>query len=109
VLVNTHITTPTIGEIIFKWDNAFNDFDEIFYSVFSNIASSSSSFFFFLYWAPVASALGSTAACRLIVRARLWNFSLIPPGASTPTTMQETSRRERGTMGEKCPVNFAVR
>jgi hypothetical protein len=38
-------------------------------------------FFFFFFWALVASAPRSTAACRLIVRARLWKFLLIPPGA----------------------------
>jgi hypothetical protein len=37
--------------------------------------------YFFLYWALVANASGSTAACRLIVRARLWKFPLVPPGA----------------------------
>jgi hypothetical protein len=64
--------------------------------------------FFFFYWAPVTSAPGSTAACRLIVRARLWKFPLVPPGALTPTTTQETSNREMETMGEKFPVNFSV-
>jgi hypothetical protein len=37
------------------------------------------SFFFFFYLAPVASAPRSTAGFRLIVRARLWKFPLIPP------------------------------
>jgi hypothetical protein len=32
--------------------------------------------YFFFYWAPVASAPGSTAACRLIVRSRLCKFPL---------------------------------
>jgi hypothetical protein len=36
-------------------------------------------FFLFFYWAPVASATGSTAACRIIVQARIWKFLLVPP------------------------------
>jgi hypothetical protein len=40
-------------------------------------------FFFFFYWVLVASAPGSTAACRLTVRARLLKFPLVPPGAPT--------------------------
>jgi hypothetical protein len=58
--------------------------------------------YFFFFWAPVASAPGSTAAMktRLIVRARLWKFPLVPPGAPTPTT-RETSSRERGSCGRE--------
>jgi hypothetical protein len=44
---------------------------------------------------------------RLIVRARLWKFPLVPPGAPTPTW--QTSSRERRTVGEKCLVNSAVK
>jgi hypothetical protein len=56
----------------------------------------------------VASAPTTAAACRLIVRARLWKFPLVPPGAPR-------LRRERplagkgGIMGEKGPVNFVVK
>jgi hypothetical protein len=66
-------------------------------------------FLFFFYWAPMASVPGSTEACRLIVRARFWKFPLVPPGTPTPTTTRETSSREKGTMGKKCLVNFAVK
>jgi hypothetical protein len=62
---------------------------------------------FFFYWAPVASAPGSTAACRLIGQARLWKFPLVPPGTPTPTTTGEASSREGGIMGEKCPSKFS--
>jgi hypothetical protein len=56
----------------------------------------------------VASAPGSTAACRLIVRTRLWKFPLVPPGA--PRLRRERPLAEKGgTVGEKCPVNFAVK
>jgi hypothetical protein len=65
-------------------------------------------FFFFFYWDPVANAPGSTAAWRRIVRAQILKFPLVPPGAPTPT-MRETSSRERGNYGRKCPVNFAVK
>jgi hypothetical protein len=51
-------------------------------------------FFFFFNWAPVASAPGSTAACRLIGQARLWKFPLVPPG--TP----RLRRRERPLAGK---------
>jgi hypothetical protein len=44
--------------------------------------------------------------CRLIVRARLWKSSLAPPGASTPTTW-ETSSREKGNYGREMTSNFA--
>jgi hypothetical protein len=61
--------------------------------------------FFFFYWAPVASASGSTATCRLIVQARLWKFPLVPPEAPTTTT-RETSSRERGNYGREMSVEF---
>jgi hypothetical protein len=44
--------------------------------------------------------------CRLIVRARLWKFPLVPPGDRTPTT-RETSSRERGNYGREKTCNFA--
>jgi hypothetical protein len=37
--------------------------------------------FFFIYWAPMAISTKNTAACRLIVRARLLKYPLVPPGA----------------------------
>jgi hypothetical protein len=54
----------------------------------------------------VASTPRSTAACSVIVRARLWNFPFIPPAAPTPTTMPETSSRERGKYGREMSGEF---
>jgi hypothetical protein len=51
-------------------------------------------YYYYYYSAPVASVSGSTAAYRLIVRARLWKLPLVSPGVPTPTT-GETSGRER--------------
>jgi hypothetical protein len=48
-------------------------------------------FFFFFYWAP-----GSTAACRLIL-------------LTCTARSDRPLARKWGTMGEKCPVNFAVK
>jgi hypothetical protein len=59
------------------------------------------------YWAPVASAPGSTAASRLIVRARLWKFPLVPPGA--PRLLRERPLAGKGgTMREKCPIKLVT-
>jgi hypothetical protein len=41
---------------------------------------------------------------RLTVLTLLWKFTLAPPGILTSPTTRETSSRERGTVGEKCPV-----
>jgi hypothetical protein len=67
------------------------------------------SFFFFFYWAPVAIAPGSTAACRLIVRARIWKFPIVPPGAPRLQRLERPLAGKGGTMREKCLVNFAVK
>jgi hypothetical protein len=60
----------------------------------------------FLLLCPAASAPGSIAACRRIVRARLWMFPLIPPGDPTPTTTRETSSRERENCGREMSGEF---
>jgi hypothetical protein len=61
---------------------------------------------FFFYWALVASAPGSIAACRLIVQARLQKFPLLLPGAPTSSMTWETSSRERGNYGWEMSGEF---
>jgi hypothetical protein len=58
--------------------------------------------FFFFYWAPAASAPRSTAACRLIVRARLWKFPLVPPGAPSCLQLCKDTGNGREMSGEFC-------
>jgi hypothetical protein len=41
---------------------------------------------------------------RLILLTLVWKFTLASPGAPTSPTTRETSSRERGIVGEKCPV-----
>jgi hypothetical protein len=66
-------------------------------------------FFFFFYWAPVASAPGILKPAGLLYEPCFGSCRLYRQEPSRLQPRERPLAGKGGTMGEKCPVNFAVK